>query len=176
MSTSAQEDLSSSRNSSLDAASGVAISGLLKAGQRITFARVAREANVSTWFVHDKAEVKAALLDAMNDQARHGAEAVATPRSKPGIPADLRLARPVERPASPVVAQGRRPGRRGRPGRGRLPLADMDDPVAAVEKAQSATYEMKVPLGSGCSMLPRAIDLLSRCGRKVARQAAAFLA
>ncbi|MGQ4389153.1 DUF6262 family protein [Streptomyces sp. SAS_270] len=64
-----------------------AISDLLKAGQRITFARVSREANVSTWFVHDKPEVKAALLDAMNDQTRHGAEAAATPRSERATPA-----------------------------------------------------------------------------------------
>jgi len=74
-----------------------AIRDLLKAGQRITYARVAREANVSTWFVYNKPEIKTAILDAMNDQTRHGAEAAATPRSERATPAslhtDLALAR-----------------------------------------------------------------------------------
>ncbi|MGW0578015.1 DUF6262 family protein [Streptomyces sp. NPDC002920] len=72
------------------------IRDLLKAGQRITFARVAREANVSTWFVYNKPEVKTAILDAMNDQTRHGAEAAATPRSQRtpiGLHTDLAFAR-----------------------------------------------------------------------------------
>ncbi|MGW0875311.1 DUF6262 family protein [Streptomyces sp. NPDC002740] len=65
------------------------IRDLLTAGQRITFARVAREANVSTWFVYNKPEVKTAILDAMNDQTRHGAQAAATPRSQRATPAGL---------------------------------------------------------------------------------------
>ncbi len=66
-----------------------AIRDLLKAGQRITYAGVAREACVSTWFVYNKPEIKTAILDAMNDQTRHGAEAAATPRSERATPASL---------------------------------------------------------------------------------------
>ncbi|MGY1503698.1 DUF6262 family protein (plasmid) [Streptomyces sp. QTS52] len=73
------------------------IRDLLTAGQRVSFARVAREASVSTWFVYNNPEVKAAIRDAMNDQTHHGIEAAAAPRSERATPAslhtDLALAR-----------------------------------------------------------------------------------
>ncbi|MEU6882171.1 DUF6262 family protein [Streptomyces sp. NPDC046712] len=62
---------------------------LLRAGQRISFARVAREAGVSTWFVYNEPAVKAAVRDAMNDQAHHGMEAAAAPRPERTTPASL---------------------------------------------------------------------------------------
>ncbi|MGW7459976.1 DUF6262 family protein [Streptomyces sp. NPDC054797] len=62
---------------------------LLRAGQRISFARVAREAGVSTWFVYNQPAVKAAVRDAMSDQAHHGAEAAAAPRPERTTPASL---------------------------------------------------------------------------------------
>lgn len=40
--------------------------------KRISFARVAREANVSTWFVYNNPEVKDAIRDAMNEQTQRG--------------------------------------------------------------------------------------------------------
>jgi chromosome segregation ATPase len=63
---------------------------LLNAGQRISFARVAREADVSTWFVYNNSEIKAAVRDAMNDQTHHGVEVAATPRPERATPASLR--------------------------------------------------------------------------------------
>ncbi|WP_406514040.1 DUF6262 family protein [Streptomyces sp. NBC_00161] len=62
---------------------------LLQAGQRISFARVAREAGVSTWFVYNQPVVKAAVRDAMSDQTHHGTEAAAAPRSGRTTPASL---------------------------------------------------------------------------------------
>ncbi|MYZ33702.1 hypothetical protein GT002_00810 [Streptomyces sp. SID4917] len=50
---------------------------MLAAGQRISFARVAREANVSTWFVYNSPEAKTAIRDAMHEQTHHGVEAAA---------------------------------------------------------------------------------------------------
>ncbi|MFC7812698.1 DUF6262 family protein [Streptomyces olivaceus] len=70
---------------------------LLRTGQRVSFARVAREAGVSTWFVYNKPAVKAAIRRAMNDQAHHGTEAASAPRPERTTPAslhtDLALAR-----------------------------------------------------------------------------------
>lgn len=70
---------------------------MLAAGQRISFAGVAREANVSTWFVYNSAEVKTAIWDAMQEQTHHGVEAAAAPRRERATPAslhtDLALAR-----------------------------------------------------------------------------------
>ncbi|MFG2651198.1 DUF6262 family protein [Streptomyces sp. NPDC048436] len=63
---------------------------LLTAGQRITFARIAREANVSTWFVYNSPTVKAAIQNAMNTQAEHGTTAAAVPHSERATPASLR--------------------------------------------------------------------------------------
>lgn len=74
-----------------------AIRDLLKAGQRVSFACVAREADVSTWFVYNKPAVKAAIQNAMSGQAHHGVETAATPRPERATPAglhtDLALAR-----------------------------------------------------------------------------------
>ncbi|MGP3987048.1 DUF6262 family protein [Streptomyces sp. 3N207] len=70
---------------------------LLTAGPRVSFARVAREADVSTWFVYNNPTVKAVIRDAMSDQAQHGMEAAAVPRPERATPAsvhtDLALAR-----------------------------------------------------------------------------------
>lgn len=70
---------------------------LLSAGQRISFARVAREAGVSTWFVYNTPAIKSAIHNAMSDQAQHGREATAMPRPERATPAslhtDLALAR-----------------------------------------------------------------------------------
>ncbi|MCW8101735.1 DUF6262 family protein [Streptomyces tauricus] len=63
---------------------------LLNAGQRVSFARVAREADVSTWFVYNNSEIKAAVRDAMNDQTHHGVEVAAAPRHERATPASLR--------------------------------------------------------------------------------------
>jgi len=74
-----------------------AIRELLDAGQRISFARVAREADVSTWFAYNTPAIKAAIRNAMSDQAQHGREAAALPRPERARPAslhtDLALAR-----------------------------------------------------------------------------------
>lgn len=74
-----------------------AIGDLLNAGQRVSFARVAREADVSTSFVYNKPAIKAAIRDAMRDQAQHGVEAAEVPRPERATPAslhtDLALAR-----------------------------------------------------------------------------------
>ncbi|CAM5330348.1 putative protein OS=Streptomyces griseomycini OX=66895 GN=FHS37_003455 PE=4 SV=1 [Streptomyces griseomycini] len=74
-----------------------AIRDLLNAGQRISFVRVAREADVSTWFVHNTPAINAAIRNAMSDQAQHGREAAAVPRPERATPAglhtDLALAR-----------------------------------------------------------------------------------
>ncbi|MFD9378467.1 DUF6262 family protein [Streptomyces sp. NPDC059999] len=74
-----------------------AIRDLLSAGQRISFARVAREADVSTWFVYNTPAIKSAIRNAISDQAQHGREATAMPRPERATPAslhtDLALAR-----------------------------------------------------------------------------------
>jgi hypothetical protein len=62
-----------------------AVRGLLNAGQRVSFTRVAREAHVSTWFVYNNPEIKAAI----NDQTHHGVEAAAAPRPERATPASL---------------------------------------------------------------------------------------
>lgn len=50
------------------------ISKLVDAGSRISFARVAREAGVSTWLVYNVPEIRQALTTAMTMQAEHGCE------------------------------------------------------------------------------------------------------
>ncbi|MDF3142846.1 MULTISPECIES: tyrosine-type recombinase/integrase [unclassified Streptomyces] len=74
-----------------------AIRDLHTTGQRVSFARAAREADVSTWFVYNKPAIKAAIRDAMRGQAQHGVEAAAVPRPERATPAslhtDLALAR-----------------------------------------------------------------------------------
>lgn len=47
------------------------IHDLLASGQRITFARVAREASVSTWFVYNQLKVREAVRTAMHEQHEH---------------------------------------------------------------------------------------------------------
>lgn len=45
---------------------------LLGSGQRVTFAGVAREASVSTWFVYNQAQVRDAVQAAVEEQREHG--------------------------------------------------------------------------------------------------------
>ncbi|MFG3142765.1 DUF6262 family protein [Streptomyces sp. NPDC048211] len=74
-----------------------AIRHLLEAGQRVSFARVAREANVSTWFVYNNPAVKSATQDAMLVQTDQGMAAAAVAPRERATPAslhtDLALAR-----------------------------------------------------------------------------------
>ncbi|MFF7240388.1 DUF6262 family protein [Streptomyces collinus] len=62
---------------------------LLTSGQRITCARVAREASVSTWFVYNQPQVRDAVQTAMHEQRDHGRPAAAVPGSKQVTPAGL---------------------------------------------------------------------------------------
>ncbi|MFE9123716.1 DUF6262 family protein [Streptomyces sp. NPDC007172] len=74
-----------------------AVVGLVAAGERITVARVARKAAVSTWFVYNSPDVHQAVRAAIQEQARHGIPAAAVlPRqrvSEAGLQTDLALAR-----------------------------------------------------------------------------------
>jgi hypothetical protein len=74
-----------------------AVAGILAAGERVTVARVARKAAVSTWFVYNRPEVHQAVQAAMQEQARHGLPAAAViPRqrvSEASLQTDLALAR-----------------------------------------------------------------------------------
>ncbi|MER7683893.1 DUF6262 family protein [Streptomyces sp. NPDC097610] len=47
------------------------IHDLLASGQRITIARVAREASVSTWFLYNQLKVREAVQTAMHEQQHH---------------------------------------------------------------------------------------------------------
>lgn len=49
-----------------------AVARLHAAGQRVTFAHVARDAAVSTWFTYHQEKVAAAIRTAQQDQAEHG--------------------------------------------------------------------------------------------------------
>ncbi|MET7332052.1 DUF6262 family protein [Nonomuraea sp. NPDC005650] len=66
-----------------------AVRDLLNAGQRISFAGVARKADVSTWFVYNTAALRAAIRQAMSEQAQHGVQAAAVPRPARATPASL---------------------------------------------------------------------------------------
>ncbi|WP_406436671.1 DUF6262 family protein [Streptomyces sp. NBC_00631] len=62
---------------------------LFASGQRITCARVAREASVSTWFVYNKPQVQDAIQAAMHEQRQHGRRTVTGPSSGQVTPAGL---------------------------------------------------------------------------------------
>jgi hypothetical protein len=70
---------------------------LLNNGSRVSFARVAREANVSTWLVYNSAELKAAIQDAIDQQNADGLTPApvrpATAVSNASLMTDLALAR-----------------------------------------------------------------------------------
>ncbi|MQS15989.1 hypothetical protein F7Q99_27990 [Streptomyces kaniharaensis] len=74
-----------------------AVAGLVAAGERITVARVARKAAVSTWFVYNSPVVHQAVQAAIQEQARHGIPAAAIlPKqrvSEASLQTDLALAR-----------------------------------------------------------------------------------
>ncbi|MFF3559519.1 DUF6262 family protein [Streptomyces sp. NPDC002574] len=73
------------------------VSALLSTGQRVSFARVAREAEVSTWFVYNSPAVKTMIREAINDQAHHGMKTAALPPPQrvtaASLQTDLALAR-----------------------------------------------------------------------------------
>lgn len=70
---------------------------LVDSGSRVSFARVAREANVSTWLVYNSTELKATIQSAIDHQNREGVkEAPARPVtavSNSSLLTDLALAR-----------------------------------------------------------------------------------
>ncbi|MFJ2135381.1 DUF6262 family protein [Streptomyces sp. NPDC087845] len=74
-----------------------AVASLIAAGERITVARVACKAAVSTWFVYNSPDVHRAVQAAIQEQARHGIPAAAIlPRqrvSEASLQTDLALAR-----------------------------------------------------------------------------------
>jgi hypothetical protein len=73
------------------------IHDLLASGQRITFAHVAREASVSTWFVYNQPKVREAVQGAMHEQQKHRGKASppsSTQHVSPaGLHTELALAR-----------------------------------------------------------------------------------
>lgn len=70
---------------------------LLDSGSRVSFARVAREANVSTWLVYNSTELKTAIQDAIDKQNAEGLTPApvrpATTASNASLMTDLALAR-----------------------------------------------------------------------------------
>jgi len=73
------------------------IHDLLASGQRITFARVAREASVSTWFVYNQPPVRASVEAAMSEQrgqrGKHSLPASRQQVAPAGLHTELALAR-----------------------------------------------------------------------------------
>ncbi|WP_329218023.1 DUF6262 family protein [Streptomyces sp. NBC_01485] len=73
------------------------IHDLPASGQRITFARVAREASVSTWFVYNQPPVRAAVEAAMSEQrgqrGKHTPPASRQQVAPAGLHTELALAR-----------------------------------------------------------------------------------
>jgi alpha-N-acetylglucosamine transferase len=70
---------------------------LLDSGSRVSFARVAREANVSTWLVYNSTELKTAIQNAIDQQNVDGLKQAparpATAVSNASLMTDLALAR-----------------------------------------------------------------------------------
>lgn len=70
---------------------------LLDSGSRVSFARVAREANVSTWLVYNSTELKTAIQNAIDQQNADGLKQAparpATAASNASLMTDLALAR-----------------------------------------------------------------------------------
>lgn len=70
---------------------------LVDSGSRVTFARVAREADVSTWLVYNTPDLKAAIQAAIERQQRDSIEPVGTQSSSnvshASLRTDLALAR-----------------------------------------------------------------------------------
>ncbi len=59
-----------------------AVARLHTAGQRVTFARVAQDAAVSTWFTYHQPTVAAAIRTAQRDQAEHGLHHTPSPQER----------------------------------------------------------------------------------------------
>ncbi len=57
----------------------VALHQLHASGRRVTFAGVARDARVSTWFTYNQRDVRAAIEAAVAEQLEHGMAVAATP-------------------------------------------------------------------------------------------------
>lgn len=78
------QDSTTKRNRAL-----AALRQLHTSGQRVTFARVARDARVSTWFTYNQRDVRAAIEAAMADQLEHGIAVAATPDRERVSPTSL---------------------------------------------------------------------------------------
>lgn len=74
-----------------------ALRELHTSGLRVTFAGVARESRVSTWFTYNQREVRTAIESAMTDQIENGVTEAATPNrervSSTSLQTELALAR-----------------------------------------------------------------------------------
>jgi chromosome segregation ATPase len=67
-----------------------AVRGLLSSGQRVTVARVAREASVSTWFVYNQPRVRDTVQTAIHEQREHGRQTSPATNGQQVTPAGLR--------------------------------------------------------------------------------------
>ncbi|MFJ9749427.1 DUF6262 family protein [Streptomyces chartreusis] len=67
-----------------------AVEGLLRTGRRVTVAQVAREADVSTWFVYNQSQVRRAVQDGITTQREHGHRNSPAPEAQQVSPAGLR--------------------------------------------------------------------------------------
>ncbi|MDX3457469.1 DUF6262 family protein [Streptomyces sp. ME02-8801-2C] len=67
-----------------------AVRGLLSSGQRVTVARVARDASVSTWFVYNQPRVRDAVQAAIHEQQEHGRQTSPATDGQQVTPAGLR--------------------------------------------------------------------------------------
>ncbi|MGR3934376.1 DUF6262 family protein [Streptomyces sp. BRA346] len=67
-----------------------AVEGLLRMGRRVTVAQVAREAEVSTWFVYNQSQVHRAVQDGITTQREHGRRNSPAPEAQQVSPAGLR--------------------------------------------------------------------------------------
>jgi chromosome segregation ATPase len=65
------------------------IHDLLASGQRITIARVAREASVSTWFVYNQLKVRETVQTAMHEQHEHKGKTSPSSNTQQVSPAGL---------------------------------------------------------------------------------------
>ena len=67
-----------------------AVDALLRSGQRITVAQVARDASVSTWFVYNQPQVHQAVQDGITGQGTRGRQNCPAPEASQVSPAGLR--------------------------------------------------------------------------------------
>ncbi|MET9084800.1 DUF6262 family protein [Streptomyces sp. NPDC004237] len=65
------------------------VGDLLASGQRVSYARVAREASVSTWFVYNQPQVRSAVQAAIHEQHEQGRQISGTRSRQQIAPAGL---------------------------------------------------------------------------------------